>query len=190
MLSFSRVTWIILVVVAAHAVTAAEPIKIAQIKNDYAANNQHEVPLVAWTEGGGAPGVKFLLFANGDVLVPNARAKSRLGKGRLGPETVRAVVAKLEAQDKFWALSSRYADPNGLIVEGPETTISLRLPRKRSITVSLDAAVTSGESTQLPPRAFRQCMKLLKTFIPAHTTPWDPGYVEIGWSDYSYAPER
>src|SRR3954469_4240560 len=96
--------------------------------------------------------------------------KSRLGKGRLGPETVRAVVAKLEAQDKFWALSSRYADPNGLIVEGPETTISLRLPRKRSITVSLDAAVTSGESTQLPPRAFRQCMKLLKTFIPAHTT--------------------
>ncbi|HMG05689.1 MAG TPA: hypothetical protein VK581_09510 [Chthoniobacterales bacterium] len=33
-------------------------------------------------------------------------------------------------------------------------------------------------------------MKLLKSLIPAHTAPWDPGYVEIGWSDYSYASER
>ena len=182
-----------LLLVAGQALTAAqvaaEPINVQQIKKAYAANNQHGVPLVSWTEGGGAPGVKFLLFANREVLVPNARAKSRLGKTRLSPESVRAVVAKLEAQDKFWTLSSSYADLN-VILELPDNTISLRLPKKRAITVTVDAALTAGSSDQLPPRAFLDCMKLLKSLIPANTTPWDPGYVEIGWSDYSYAPAR
>jgi hypothetical protein len=189
MLSFSRFTPLMLVAVSAHAVTAAEPINVQQIKKAYAANNRHDVPIVLWTEGGGAPGVKFLLFANGELLVPNARAKSRLGISRLSPEGVRAIVAKLAAQDTFWALSSRYDDPN-IILELPDNTISLRLPNKRAATVTVDAALTSGSSSRRPPRAFVECMNLLKTFIPAHTIPWDPGYVEIGWSDFSYARER
>jgi len=193
MLSFTQITAVTLLLVAARAFTAtgiaAEPINVEQIKKAYAANNHHDVPLVSWMEGGGAPGVRFLLFANGDVLVPNARAKSGLGKSRLSPERLRAVLAKLEAQNKFWALSSRYADPD-LIVEGPDAAISLRLPKKPAITVTVDAALTAGESDQLPPRAFVECINLLKTFIPAYTTPWDPGYVEIGWSDFSYARER
>jgi hypothetical protein len=189
MLRVSLFTSVMLIVVAAHAVTAAAPINVEQIKKAYAANNRHDVPIVLWTEGGGAPGVKFLLFANGELLVPNARAKSRLGTTRLSPEGVRAIVAKLAAQDKFWALSSRYDDPN-IILELPDNTISLRLPKKRPITITVDAALTSGSSSRRPPRAFVECMNLLKTFIPAHTIPWDPGYVEIGWSDFSYARER
>ena len=189
MLSFSRFTSLMLVAVSAHAVTAAEPINVQQIKKAYAANNRHDVPIVLWTEGGGAPGVKFLLFANGELLVPNARAESRLGTSRLSPERVRAIVAKLEGEDKFWALSPRYDDPN-IILELPDNTISLRLPKKRPITVTVDAALTSGSSSRRPPTGFVECMNLLKTFIPAETIPWDPGYVEIGWSDFSYARER
>jgi hypothetical protein len=188
MLSFSRFTAAMLVGVAAHAVTAAEAINVEQIKKAYAENNRHDVPIVLWTEGGGAPGVRFLLFANGDVLVPNASAKSGLGKSRLSAEEVRSVVAKLSAQPGFGTLALRYTDPNA-IVELPDNTISLRLPKKLPITVTVDAALTSGSSDRTP-RAFIECMNLLKTFIPAHTTPWDPGYVEIGWSDYSYARER
>src|ERR1041385_8242227 len=189
MLSSSRLTAVMFLVVAAHGVTAAEPINVQQIKKAYAANNRQDVPIVQWTEGGGAPGVKFLLFANGELLVPNAHAKSGLGTSRLSPESVRAIVTKIAAQDKFWALSSRYDDPN-VIIELPDNSISLRLPEKRTITVTVDAALTAGSSTQRPPRAFVECMNLLKTFIPAHTIPWDPGYVEIGWSDFSYARER
>ena len=188
MLSLSQLRALILLLVAGHA-AAAQPINVEQLKKAYAANNQHDVPLVLWTEGGGAPGIRFLLFANGDVLVPNAHAKSGLGESRLSPQGVRAVVEKLEAQNKFWALASRYADPN-VILEIPDNTISLRLPKKRPITVTVDAALTSGSSSQRPPRAFVECINLLKTLIPAHTTPWDPGYVEIGWSDYNYARER
>jgi hypothetical protein len=132
--------------------------------------------------------VRFLLFANGDVLVPSARAKSGLGKSRLSAEEVGSVVAKLSTQPGFGRLALRYTDRNA-IVELPDNTISLRLPKKLRITVTVDAALTSGSSDRTP-RAFIECMNLLKTFISAHTTPWDPGYVEIGWSDYSYARGR
>ena len=188
MLSLSRFTALMLIGMTAHAVTAAEPIDVEQIKKAYAENNRHDVPIVLWTEGGGAPGVRFLLFANGDVLVPNARAKSGLGKSRLSGEQVRSLVAKLSAQRGFGSLALSYTDRNA-IIELPDNTISLRLPKKLPITVTVDAALTSGSSDRTP-RAFIECMNLLKTFIPAHTTPWDPGYVEIGWSDYSYARER
>ena len=188
MLSLPQLNALILLLVAGHA-AGAQPIDVEQLKRAYAANNQHDAPLVLWTEGGGAPGIRFLLFANGDVFVPNAHSKSRLGKSRLGPESVRAIVTKLEAQEKFWALSPRYADYD-MLLELSDNTISLRLPKKRPITVTVDAALMFGSSSQRPPRAFVECMNLLKTFIPAHTIPWDPGYVEIGWSDYSYARER
>jgi hypothetical protein len=189
MLRLSRFTSVILVVVAIHAATAAGPINVDDIKKAYAENNRHDVPIVLWTEGGGASGVKFLLFANGELLVPNARAKSRLGMSRLSTEAVRAIIAKLAAQDRFWTLSSTYDDPN-IILEVPDNSISLRLPKKRPITVTVNAALTSGSSSRRPPTAFVECMNLLKTFIPAQTAPWDPGYVEIGWSDFSYARER
>ena len=185
----SSILVIALIALPALCAVAAEPINVQRIKRAYAANNKHDVPLVSWMEGGGAAGVKFLLFADGEVLVPNARAKSGLGNCRLSPESLRAVLGKIEAQDKFWALSSRYEDPN-VTIELPDNAISLRLPKKPAITVSVDAALTAGSSNQLPPRAFINCMNLLKSLIPAHTTPWDSGYVEIGWSDYSYAPDR
>jgi hypothetical protein len=185
---FSRFTAVMLVGVTAQAVTAAEPINIQQVMKAYAENNRHDVPIVLWTEGGGAPGVRFLLFANGDVLVPNARAKSGLGKYRLSADEVHSIVAKVLALPGFWSLALRYTDRN-VIVELPDNTISLRLPKKRPITVTVDAALSSG-SPDRTPRAFIECMNLLKTFIPAQTTPWDPGYVEIGWADFSYARER
>jgi hypothetical protein len=189
MLSVSQFTSVALLLLAAQAMAAAEPIDVNQLKQAYAANNRHDVPIVLWTEGGGAPGVRYLLFADGRLLVQNDRAKSRLGTSRLSPASVRAVVAKLEAQDKFWTLSPTYRDPN-IILELPDNTISLRLPHKRPITVTVDAALTEGQSQQVPPKAFVDCMKLLKSLMPAHTTPWDPGYVEIEWADFSYARER
>ena len=188
MLSLSHIAAATLIVVTAHAATAARPVDVEQLQKAYAENNRHDVPIVLWTEGGGAPGVRFLLFANGDLLVPNAHAKSGLGKSRLSPEQVRSVVAQLSAQSRFWRLARSYTDRN-MIVELPDNTISLRLPKRLPATVTVDAALTSGSSDRTP-RPFVECMNLLKTFIPAHTTPWDPGYVEIGWSDFSYARER
>ncbi len=188
MLNLSRFTAVMLIGVTAHAVTAAQPINIEQIQKAYADNNRHDVPIVLWTEGGGAPGVRFLLFANGDVLVPNAHAKSGLGKSRLSAEEVRSVVAKLSAQPGFGTLARSYTARNAS-VELPDNTISLRLPKRFPVTVTVDAALTTGSSDRTP-RAFIECINLLRTFIPAHTTPWDPGYVEIGWSDFSYARER
>jgi hypothetical protein len=177
------------IALSAACAVAAQPFNVEQIKKAYAANNRHDVPLVSWMEGGGAAGVRFLLYPDGEMLVPNARAKSGLGKSRLSPENLRAALAKIEAQDKFWALSTRYEDPN-VTVELLGNSISLRLPKKPAITVSVDAALTSGSSNRRPPRAFTNCMALLKSLIPAHTSSWDPGYVEIGWADYSYARER
>src|SRR5687768_13755370 len=127
MLSVSHFTSVTLLLLVAAAMAAAEPIDVNQLKKAYAANNRHDVPIVLWTEGGGAPGVKYLLFADGRLLVQNDRAKSRLGTSRLSPASVSAVVAKLEAQDKFWTLSPTYRDPN-IILELPDNAISLRLP--------------------------------------------------------------
>src|ERR1044072_8485717 len=163
MLSLSRFTAGMLIGVTAHAVSAAQPINVEQIHKAYGENNRHDLPIVLWTEGGGAPGVRFLLFANGDLLVPNAQAKSGLGKSRLSAEQVRSVVAKVSAQPGFSALALSYTDPN-LIVELPDNTISLRLPKRLPITVTVDAALTSGSSDRTP-RAFIECMNLLKTFI-------------------------
>jgi hypothetical protein len=168
---------------------AAGPINVEQIKKAYAANNRHDVPLVSWMEGGGAPGVKFLLYPDGELLVPNSRAKSGLGTVRISPERLRSILAQIEAQDEFWTLSSRYEVP-GVILELPDNRISLHLPRRRAITVSVDAALTTGQSKQLPPRAFTNCLNLLKSLIPPHTIPWDPGYVEIDWADFSYGRGR
>ena len=188
MLSLSHITAATLIAVTAHAATAARPVDVEQLQRAYAENNRHDVPIVLWTEGGGAPGVRFLLFANGDLLVPNRHAKSGLGKSRLDAEQVRSVVARLSAQPRFWTLARRYTVPR-VFVELPDNTISLRLPRKLPITVTVDAALTTGSSDRTP-RAFVDCINVLKTLIPKHTTPWDPGYVEIGWSDFSYARER
>jgi hypothetical protein len=33
-------------------------------------------------------------------------------------------------------------------------------------------------------------LRLLERLTPREITPWDPGYVEVYWSDYSYAPNQ
>jgi hypothetical protein len=38
------------------------------------------------------------------------------------------------------------------------------------------------------PNEFREVTTLLSKIRPSSSVPWDPGYVELGFADYSYAP--
>ncbi|MEQ1843368.1 MAG: hypothetical protein ABL994_23425, partial [Verrucomicrobiales bacterium] len=99
------------------------------------------------------------------------------------------MLAKIESQDAFWELAPNYSLTRWS--EQPQNVVSLRLPGKEPKSVSVyGQLIASARDHEAPPSAFVSCIELLKSLIPQETTPWDPGYVEIGWADYGYAPGR
>lgn len=185
-------------------VSAKEPDEEA-LKRSYAANNKSELPIVSWINHGSA---KFLLYADGAVMVADPRSKSRLAGGRFSDEELQSAIVRLSLQQEFWTLDSFYKLSTWN--HDPLNVVKLRLPGKQSHSVSvygliepreiLDRVRTNAELVRIgflknetvvsPPAAFVGLLRLLDTIRPKQLSPWDPGYVEILWSDYGYAPEN
>lgn len=164
---------------------AADAIDVDEVKRAYAVNNQADLPVVRWLTWG-TP--KFILYPDGELIVPNSRAKSRMGKANLSPQDFSAAAAKIGAQLEFWKLAPSYRLTRQS--EQPLNIVSLRLPGREAITVRVYGPLTArSKDDESAPTAFTSFLDVLNSLIPPDTVPWDPGYVEIGWGAYDYAPD-
>jgi hypothetical protein len=139
---------------------------------------------------GGIP--LFLLYPDGRLFVGRLESK-RPDFALLSASELSEVLSKISRiAEGLWGLSGDYdLSPNGVVIsDQPMHVLTLRVPGKQEIRVSVYGNLdTPLQGSLLPPKAFTTLLKLLPTLIPKKMLPWDPGYVEIHWSDYSYAPD-
>ncbi len=158
---------------------------LAVLQQAYATNNAEVLPLVSLMEGG-TP--LFLLFPDGRLIVGTPQTK-RPGFTQLTDHDLQVVVSSLTQLDDFWLLSANYdLAPN--VTHQPEHALTLRLPGKPEKSVAVYGALSAPFPAPVPPAAFTTMLRLLERLTPRELTPWDPGYVEVYWSDYSYAPDQ
>lgn len=187
----------------------AEEFNLAELQKAYAANNAEALPAVSLMYYG-TP--LFLLYPDGRLLVGNPLSK-RPGFTRLTDHDFQILTSSLASLDAFWRLSAYYnLAPN--MSDQPLHVLTLRLPGRPEKSVSVYGALdapfptpapppafttlllhstgrTQGErQSSAPPPAFTAMLRLLERLTPRELTPWDPGYVEIYWSDYNYAPDE
>jgi hypothetical protein len=158
--------------------------RVPALQRAYAANNQDQLPTVSLMDGG-IP--LFLLYPDGRLLVRSRRSK-RPGFATLSDSELSEVLAKISCVEGLWSLSGHYdLTPWS---DQPEHVLTLRIPGRPEKCISvygnLDAPL---QGSSLPPEAFATLMRLLPTLVPKEMQPWDPGYIEVYWSDYSYAPD-
>lgn len=164
----------------------AEGIDTEAVQRAYAANNTNDVPLVWWMNGG-MP--MFLLYADGSLMVADRQSKSGLTTARLSKDDLNAALKKVSAQDGFWLLSPRHELTTW--TDQALNTVSVRIPGKTVVSVSVYGSLTSrSKNAGSPPEAFTRFLDTLAGVTPEKMQPWDPGYVEILWADYDYAPDR
>lgn len=157
----------------------------AKLQQAYATNNAEVLPMVSLMEGG-TP--LFLLYPDGRLIVGTPQS-IRPGFARITNHDLQVVVSSLTQLDDFWQLSAYYdLAPN--ITHQPEHALTLRLPGKPEKSVAIYGALNAPFPAPLPPPAFAVMLKIIERLTPRELTPWDPGYVEVYWSDYSYAPDE
>ena len=162
---------------------------IPDLQLAYAANNKDQLPAVSLMDRG-TP--LFLLYPDGRLLVGRRGAK-RPEFASLSDSELSDVLSKISMiAEGLWGLSGDYdLSPNGVVISDQQThVLTLRVPGMQEMRVSVYGNLdTPFQGSLSPPTAFTALLKLLPTLIPKRTHPWDPGYVEIYWSDYSYAPD-
>jgi hypothetical protein len=165
---------------------AVEPFNVEEIQKAYAANNRDDLPLVSWMNWG-MP--QFLLYSDGLLMVANQHSKSRLAIARFSEQELSGVLKILSAKDAFWLLSPSYELTTWS--DQPLHVITVRIPGKKVLGVSVNGDLKPRmEGDENPPPAFTEFVAALSAVTPETMKPWDPGYVEIVWSDYDYAPDR
>jgi hypothetical protein len=164
----------------------AEPFNLQEIQQAYAANNGVDLPLVSWMDWG-IP--KFLLYSDGSLMIEDQHSKSRLVVAHLSKQELRDTIKRLSAQDAFWLLLPDYKLTTWS--DQPLHVITVRLPGRKAVCVSVYGDLRPGTQTErAPPVVFTEFIAALAGVTPAKMAPWDPGYVEIIWSDYDYAPDK
>jgi hypothetical protein len=167
----------------------SEPYSVPDLQRAYAANNREQRPTVSLMDWG-TP--LFLLYPDGRLLVGSHRS-NRPEFAPLSDSELSDVLSKISRiAEGLWGLSGDYdLSPNGVVISDQQThVLTLRVPGMQEIRVSVYGNLDPPlEGSLSPPKAFTTLLKLLPTLIPNRTQPWDPGYVEVYWSDYSYAPD-
>lgn len=156
----------------------------AGLQQAYAANNAKTLPIVSLMDGG-TP--LFLLYPDGRLLVGN-RQSNRPGFARITDHDLQVLTALLTPLDDFWQLSAHYNLTEW--THQPEHVLTLRLPGRPEKSVSVYGALDARFPAPMPPPAFTTMLRLLERLTPRELTPWNPGYVEVYWGDYSYAPDQ
>jgi len=176
---------LLFVAVSAIPSYGTEPFNLSELQKAYAANNRDDLPLVSWMDWG-MP--KFLLYPDGSLLAEDLHSKSRLAIARLSGEELNDVLKKLSATDAFWLLSPSYELTKRS--DHPQHVITVRIPGKSTFSVSVYGNLSPKMDDEVqPPPAFLGFIAALSSVTPERMVPWDPGYVEIIWADYGYAPD-
>jgi hypothetical protein len=182
-LTFASLCGFLVVVLRLQAVGAFDSGSLQRL---YIKNNSNESPVVSWMDWG-TP--KFLLYSDGTIIAADRKSKSGLAATLLGPDELRAALSAVSAKESFWLLDSRYRLTKRS--EQPLNIVSVRVPGREQHKVSVYGRLKpqSNEDSK-PPPAFTEFVETLSALIPEKMQPWDPGYVEILWADYDYAPDR
>lgn len=165
---------------------AADAFDQARLQRVYAANNSDELPLVSWMDWG-IP--KFVLYADGTIIAAEQAPKKGLVSMQLGADELQRLLSSLSTQEAFWSLGSKYELSRAS--DQPLSVVTVRIPGKKRKSVSVYGRLQprSADGSK-PPEAFMQFIDALAAQTSGRMTRWDPGYVEILWSDYGYAPDR
>jgi len=165
---------------------AANPFDQVQLQRAYAANNRDELPIVSWMNGGRP---KFVLYADGTILAAAEAPTKGLVAMQLTSDELQRVLGALSTQDAFWSLRSSYELTRGS--DQPLNTVTICIPGKEQKSVEVYGRFQPlAPETAKPPEAFVQFIDALSALTSGRMKPWDPGYVEILWTDYDYAPDR
>jgi hypothetical protein len=160
----------------------------------YHDNRQKPLPIVTYV--GNAKEV--LLYPDGLFMVTDEwRAEgqpSRWLAVRLSPTQMTNLIAGLCAKEGFWKLENRYVLARGYDL--PVCNVSLRIPGRPEKRVGVIGWLSGGSAPFVlkerlgdgkPPKEFADFVDDLTRIRPEGLQVWDPGYVEVEFSDYSYA---
>lgn len=154
----------------------------------YQQNNQHEVPVVSYMIHS-TP--QILVYPDGKVLTkasPEEKSRSGLVLAQLSSNELAAVLASVASVEGFYSLSNKYRLSRWS--EQPLHTVSVRLPNRPEKSVSVYGRLEKPRPDDMTaPPEFLNLIALVLSIHPKPSSPWNPGYVEIGFADYSYAPE-
>jgi hypothetical protein len=166
----------------------SERFNMPDLQRAYAANNKEQLPTVSLMDWG-TP--LFLLYPDGRLLVGSHRSK-RPDFASLSESELSEVLSRISRVKGLWSLSANYdLSPSGTTVsDQPLLVLTLRVPGLKEKHVSVYGNLEAPfPGSSHPPEAFATLLRLLPALIPKDMQPWDPGYVEIYWSDYGYAPD-
>lgn len=129
----------------------------------------------------------FVLFPDGRLIVGDTESKRPM-TALLSDAEMADVLSKISGITGLWGLFQKYdLFP---ATNQPLHILTLRLPRRTERHVEVHGPLDAPrENSVPPPRAFADFLELLPTLQPDGMEPWDPGYVEINWADYSHAPD-
>ncbi len=154
----------------------------------YQQNNQHEVPVVSYMIYG-TP--QILVYPDGKVLTkagPEEKGRSGLALAQLSSNELAAVLASVASVTGFYSLSNMYRLSRWS--EQPLHTLSVRLPGRPEKSVSVYGRLEKPRPDDMTaPPEFLNLIAVFLSIHPKPSSPWNPGYVEIGFADYSYAPD-
>jgi hypothetical protein len=164
----------------------------------YVENNQKPSPIVEYRGGL----VEVLVYPDGLFMVADegsaeGQPKSRWQAVNLSPTQLTNVLAGLCSKEGFWRLNERYVLARGYDL--PRCYVRLRIPEHPEKTVGVVGWISAGSApfvlkervgTGKPPQEFVDFVGALTRIRPEGLHPWDPGYVEIEFSDYGNALGR
>ena len=165
-------------------------IDIAALLLRYDENNRKPSPLVEYV--GRLPEV--LIYPDGLFMVTDGnctegKPKSRWLAVHLSPTQLTNILAKLCSHEAFWTLENRYNLVRGYDL--PACQVTLRIPGQREKRVGVVGWMENQYlDTEKPPQEFVDFVEALSSIRPEGLHVWDPGYVEVQFWDYGYAPGR
>lgn len=161
-------------------------INVLELNRAYAQNNQESLPVVSLMKWG-TP--LFVLYSDGRLVAGDQNSR-RPRFTQLSEYEMADVMSKISTVEGLWSISADYnLTPN--TSDQPLHVLTLRIPGKIQKSVSVYGNLDNPSPTDpRPPKAFMSVLDLIAKLTPPKMKPWDPGYIEVYWGDYSYAPDQ
>lgn len=155
----------------------------------YQNNNKHTIPIVSYMCDG-VPVV--VIYPDGTVITtarPSDRSRSGLLVAQFSNEELVELLANIASNEGLWGLSSSYRLSRASDQWTHNVTVRIDGRPEKKVSVYGNPNLAAPGDT-IAPVEFQKFIESLQEIRPKGLKPWDPGYVEVSFSDYSYAPEK
>lgn len=174
---------------AAHHTRHAGEIDVKALLARYDENNQEPVPVVEYMIDAYP---QVLIYPDGLLLTTagdSAESPSGRLTARLPGNVLTNILEDLSAHEGFWKLEDRYRLTRW--TDQPGCHVTLRIAGRPPKTVGVYGRMTNQHpEDKKPPQDFVDMVAALSRIRAQGLKAWDPGYVEVEFWDYSYAPGR